>query len=294
MKAQTTDRNTQIVNAYIAGNHNKTELARYFGVSASTIRRVLATVAVMAFTVTASVPAVAADSHSQSFLSEVYKLGTNDQSILNSWENLSYDEQQDVFAADPSLRQELKAPVKTPAHAAETEVDPVEQTITPPEVKIVLPVSTIEQSQPDHVTQTTSTLDQQQVRSAYYDKQITALNAEAEQNHAEVLSESHARFQADKQVLSESESYTNQKFSDLKSQVDDNKKKPRQVLLLRWRRPIFRRFRNHNSLRSARVSAATTPKMRFPLAHHSMPGRRLSSKCPFPMTRKAMLVTAQA
>lgn len=224
MKAQTTDRNTQIVNAYIAGNHNKTELARYFGVSASTIRRVLATVAVMAFTVTASVPAVAADSHSQSFLSEVYKLGTNDQSILNSWENLSYDEQQDVFAADPSLRQELKAPVKTPAHAAETEVDPVEQTITPPEVKIVLPVSTIEQSQPDHVTQTTSTLDQQQVRSAYYDKQITALNAEAEQNHAEVLSESHARFQADKQVLSESESYTNQKFSDLKSQVDDNKK----------------------------------------------------------------------
>lgn len=224
MKAQATDRNTQIVNAYIAGNHNKTELARYFGVSASTIRRVLATVAVMAFTVAASVPAVAADSDSQSFLNQVYELGTNNPKVLNSWENLSYDEQQDVFAAHPSLRQELKAPVKTPAHTSETEVDPVEQTITPPEVKIVLPDSTIEQTQPDHVTQTTSTLVQQQVRSANYDKQITALNAEAEQNHAEVLSESHARFQADKQVLSESESYTNQKFSDLKSQVNDNQK----------------------------------------------------------------------
>ncbi|MFU2317521.1 YadA C-terminal domain-containing protein [Rahnella sp. PCH160] len=79
------------------------------------------------------------------------------------------------------------------------------------------------------VTQATGTpiqqpVIQQQVRSAYYDKQITALNAEAEQHHAEVLTESHARYQADKQVLSESESYTNQKFSDLKSQVDDNKK----------------------------------------------------------------------
>lgn len=224
MNAQTTNRNTEIVKAYIAGNHNKTELARYFGVSASTIRRVLATVAMMAFTVVASVPAVAADSDSQSFLNQVYELGTNNPKVLNSWENLSYDEQQDVFTANPSLRQELKAPVKTPAHTPETEVDPVEQTITPPEVKIVLPDSTIEQTQPDHVTQTTSTLVQQQVRSAYYDKQITALNAEAEQNHADVLSESHARFQADKQVLSESESYTNQKFSDLKSQVDDNKK----------------------------------------------------------------------
>ncbi|WP_232777223.1 YadA C-terminal domain-containing protein [Rahnella sp. AA] len=65
---------------------------------------------------------------------------------------------------------------------------------------------------------------QQEVRSAYYDAQITSLNIEAEQNHAEVLSESHARYQADKQVLSESESYTNQKFSSLKSEVDDNKK----------------------------------------------------------------------
>jgi autotransporter adhesin len=62
------------------------------------------------------------------------------------------------------------------------------------------------------------------VRSSYYDQQITALNAEAEQNHAEILSESHSRAAADAQVLQKSQDYTNSKFSALKSEVDDNKK----------------------------------------------------------------------
>lgn len=65
---------------------------------------------------------------------------------------------------------------------------------------------------------------QQQRRSNYYDQQITALNSQAEENHAEVLSESHARAAGDQQTLQQSQNYTNQKFSDLKSQVDDNKK----------------------------------------------------------------------
>lgn len=65
---------------------------------------------------------------------------------------------------------------------------------------------------------------QQQRRANYYDQQINALNSQAEQNHAEVLSESHARAAGDQQTLQQSQNYTNQKFSDLKSQVDDNKK----------------------------------------------------------------------
>ena len=78
------------------------------------------------------------------------------------------------------------------------------------------------------VAETTATPAQQpvipqQVRSAYYDKQITALNAEAEQNHAEVLAESHSRAVGDAQTLSQANDYTNKRFSDLKSQVDDNK-----------------------------------------------------------------------
>ena len=64
----------------------------------------------------------------------------------------------------------------------------------------------------------------QQVRSASYDQQIIALNAQAEQNHAEVLSESHSRASGDAQTLQQSQDYTNHKFADLKSQVDDNKK----------------------------------------------------------------------
>jgi len=403
MKAQVTDRNTQIVNAYIAGNHNKSELARYFGVSASTIRRVLAAVVVATVTATAAAPAAAADSNSLVFLNDVNELGTNNQYVLNSWEKLSYEEQQDVFAAKPFLKQELKAPVKAAAHIPEVEVDPVEDVITLPTAIVKLPANTMEPSvvkesnpegkptnqiapashldapeidrsnhldAPDHkalaekaqriaegahrkflteqanashldapdidrsnhldsnvsqaerdhaqlqaTTEHVNTLAnvknsidganarenirqsdriqgmlaahdaaqtqaivqasipvvqqdsntrltqmnaaatnaavhsliaqqtadhqtiekltatpaqqpvvQQEVRSAYYDAQITSLNIEAEQNHAEVLSESHARYQADKQVLSESESYTNQKFSSLKSEVDDNKK----------------------------------------------------------------------
>ncbi|MGG5265709.1 YadA C-terminal domain-containing protein, partial [Rahnella variigena] len=64
----------------------------------------------------------------------------------------------------------------------------------------------------------------QVVRSAYYDQQITALNAESEQNHAEVLAESHSRAVADAQTLGQANDYTNKKFNDLKSEVDGNKK----------------------------------------------------------------------
>ncbi|THD43920.1 hypothetical protein ERD95_19685, partial [Enterobacteriaceae bacterium ML5] len=63
----------------------------------------------------------------------------------------------------------------------------------------------------------------QEVRSTYYDKQITALNAAAEQDHAEVLAESHSRAVGDANTLSQANDYTNKKFSDLKSEVDDNK-----------------------------------------------------------------------
>jgi len=64
----------------------------------------------------------------------------------------------------------------------------------------------------------------QVVRSAYYDQQITALNAESEQNHAEILAESHSRAVADAQTLGQANDYTNKKFNDLKSEVDGNKK----------------------------------------------------------------------
>ncbi|WP_238484537.1 YadA-like family protein [Rahnella bonaserana] len=64
----------------------------------------------------------------------------------------------------------------------------------------------------------------QVVRSAYYDQQITALNAEAEQNHSEVMAESHSRAVADAQTLSQANDYTNKKFNNLKSEVDGNKK----------------------------------------------------------------------
>ena len=47
MNTQLTERNTQIIAAYTAGNINKTELARYFGVSASTVMRVLAGVVII-------------------------------------------------------------------------------------------------------------------------------------------------------------------------------------------------------------------------------------------------------
>ena len=63
----------------------------------------------------------------------------------------------------------------------------------------------------------------QVVRSAYYDQQITALNAEAEQNHSEVMAESHSRAVADAQTLSQANDYTNKKFNNLKSEVDGNK-----------------------------------------------------------------------
>lgn len=45
MSTSINTRNAEIKMAFIAGNTNKTELASYFGVSVSTIRRVLAGVA---------------------------------------------------------------------------------------------------------------------------------------------------------------------------------------------------------------------------------------------------------
>lgn len=56
-------RNVEIKNAFIAGNTNKTELAAYFGVSVSTIRRVLAGV-VMSIAVAGSTVAVTAIQYS--------------------------------------------------------------------------------------------------------------------------------------------------------------------------------------------------------------------------------------
>jgi len=84
-------------------------------------------------------------------------------------------------------------------------------------------------SDKDTVQQVTSTPAQQpvvkqEVRSTYYDKEITALNDEAGQAHAEVLAESHSRAVGDANTLDQANDYTNKKFSDLKSQVDDNKK----------------------------------------------------------------------
>ncbi|WP_244212613.1 YadA C-terminal domain-containing protein [Rahnella woolbedingensis] len=73
-------------------------------------------------------------------------------------------------------------------------------------------------------TSAQKTVAKKVVRSAYYDQQVAALNAEAEQNHAEVLAESHSRAVADAQTLSQANDYTNKKFNDLKSEVDGNKK----------------------------------------------------------------------
>ncbi|WP_226790022.1 YadA C-terminal domain-containing protein [Rahnella sikkimica] len=388
MKAQATDRNTQIVNAYIAGNHNKSELARYFGVSASTIRRVLTAVAVAAMAVTAApvsasdvdvqkpqtaaptgVPsqtelkarfdalkaAQAQETSQDNSLSSLQhdvnwsnnKIDNNHHAIMvaqvdidnNAAKNVEQDAaiqtaqatathasinataalkgnfiqsglikaNQDAIADNRKDIDDNAGLIRATAHgvnqnkdaiaankdeiaegkvkqlatdtdqdkatkAAQNDIDGAnarenirqsdriqgmvaahDAAQTASTIQASIPViqqddnarltqmnaaatnaevhSLITQQTADHQTieKLTATpaqqpVIQQQVRSAYYDAQITTLNAEAEQNHAEVLSESHARYQADKQVLSDSESYTNQKFSDLKSQVDDNKK----------------------------------------------------------------------
>lgn len=237
MKAQATDRNTQIVNAYIAGNHNKTELARYFGVSASVTCRVIAAIAIFASVIPLA----------QASLLDDFNKGMDYKSFAAEWEGMTLTQQQaerdnfrnagkEYILSDLGSNEAIHAPdVTTPSASDEN--------LSQPTPHLDSDVSQAErdhaqlQAAVEHANSVTNgkngtdgknvqskVVIQQQVRSAYYDKQITALNAEAEQNHAEVLSESHARFQADKQVLSESESYTNQKFSDLKSEVDDNKK----------------------------------------------------------------------
>lgn len=56
MTTANTTRNELIKAAFIAGNTNKSELARYFGVSPSTVRRVLAGVIFAAAVSTAASP----------------------------------------------------------------------------------------------------------------------------------------------------------------------------------------------------------------------------------------------
>ena len=371
MKAQLTERNTQIIAAYIAGNTNKIELAHYFGVSASTIRRVLAGFAM----------AVAMVPLAQASLLDDVNNGISFQEFTAKWESMTLSQQQTErallrAAGEENILQDLRdnvaihapdaipqatpqlspqaipqaipqatpqltpvAPVQTvqltpqaipqatpqltpvaPVQTTQltpqaipqatpqlTPVAPVQTTqLTPqaipqatPQLTPVAPVQTaqatpqaaphatpekIPSREPVHpdgqhftsepqahldgkhnveinpghanpegtpvdnraiaqrqltadkyisasrqtVAETTATPAQQpvipqQVRSAYYDKQITALNAEAEQNHAEVLAESHSRAVGDAQTLSQANDYTNKRFSDLKSQVDDNK-----------------------------------------------------------------------
>ncbi|WP_229905724.1 YadA C-terminal domain-containing protein [Rahnella laticis] len=228
MKAQTTDRNTQIVNAYIAGNHNKTELARYFGVSAAVTCRVIAAIAIFASVIPLA----------QASLLDDFNKGMDYKTFAAEWEGLTLAQQQaerEIFRdagkenilSDLGINEAIHAPdVTTPSASDENLSQPT------PHLD-----SDVSQAERDHaqlqaavehansLTNGKNGTDGKNTQSQIAtQQQITALNAEAEQNHAEVLSESHARFQADKQVLSESESYTNQKFSDLKSQVDDNKK----------------------------------------------------------------------
>jgi len=348
MKAQLTERNTQIIAAYIAGNTNKIELAHYFGVSASTIRRVLAGFAM----------AVAMVPLAQASLLDDVNNGISFQEFTAKWESMTLSQQQTErallrAAGEENILQDLRdnvaihapdaipqatpqlspqaipqaipqatpqltpvAPVQTAQLTPQaipqatpqlTPVAPVQTVqLTPqaipqatPQLTPVAPVQTaqatpqaaphatpekIPSREPVHpdgqhftsepqahldgkhnveinpghanpegtpvdnraiaqrqltadkyisasrqtVAETTATPAQQpvipqQVRSAYYDKQITALNAEAEQNHAEVLAESHSRAVGDAQTLSQANDYTNKRFSDLKSQVDDNK-----------------------------------------------------------------------
>ena len=348
MKAQLTERNTQIIAAYIAGNTNKIELAHYFGVSASTIRRVLAGFAM----------AVAMVPLAQASLLDDVNNGISFQEFTAKWESMTLSQQQTErallrAAGEENILQDLRdnvaihapdaipqatpqlspqaipqatpqatpqltpvAPVQTTQLTPQaipqatpqlTPVAPVQTTqLTPqaipqatPQLTPVAPVQTAQvtpqaaphatqekiptrepvhpdgqhftsepqahldgkhnvEINPGHanpegtpvdnraiaqrqltadkyisasrqtVAETTATPAQQpvipqQVRSAYYDKQITALNAEAEQNHAEVLAESHSRAVGDAQTLSQANDYTNKRFSDLKSQVDDNK-----------------------------------------------------------------------
>ena len=325
MKAQLTERNTQIIAAYIAGNTNKIELAHYFGVSASTIRRVLAGFAM----------AVAMVPLAQASLLDDVNNGISFQEFTAKWESVTLSQQQTErallrAAGEENILQDLRdnvaihAPDAIPQATPQLSPQAIPQAIpqATPQLTPVAPVQTVQMTpqaipqatpqlipvapvqtaqvtpqaaphatqekiptrepvhpdgqhftsepqahldgkhnveiNPGHanpegtpvdnraiaqrqltadkyisasrqtVAETTATPAQQpvipqQVRSAYYDKQITALNAEAEQNHAEVLAESHSRAVGDAQTLSQANDYTNKRFSDLKSQVDDNK-----------------------------------------------------------------------
>jgi hypothetical protein len=259
MNAQVTERNAQIIAAYTAGNINKTELARYFGVSASTVRRVLAGI-MMGMT--------AASAAHADLLQDYTKQGY--QSFADSWINMTTSQQETVREG---LRNEghenllLDLGNKLDQHASEptphldgdhgsSEAQATKRALQLKKEKFVaqqsaevatyqhndptgIPVDTqvSDQSDPSSeknpaiqtVQQVTSTpapqpVVKQEVRSTYYDKQITALNAEAEQNHSEVLAESHRRAVGDANTLSQANDYTNKKFNNLKSEVNGNKK----------------------------------------------------------------------
>lgn len=250
MNSHVTERNTQIIAAYTAGNRNKSELARYFGVSATTVRRVLAGV-VMTMTATSAAHADLLKDYTDmgfsNFTAKWVNMTASEQATVREalrnegHENLLIDLGDKLNQSAPEIIQPAP-PQATPQKLAVTptltaQLTPQATPQATPQKLAVAPTLT-EQSTVDKtpiraansstVQEVTSTPAQQpvvkqEVRSTYYDKQITALNAAAEQDHAEVLAESHSRAVGDANTLSQANDYTNKKFSDLKSEVDDNK-----------------------------------------------------------------------
>ena len=319
MNSHVTERNTQIIAAYTAGNRNKSELARYFGVSATTVRRVLAGV-VMTMTATSAAHAdllkdytdmgfsnftakwVNMTASEQATVREALRSEGHENLLIDLGDKLNQSAPEIIqpappqatphtqtitptltaqltpqatpqatpqkLAVAPTLTTQLTpqaTPQATPQKLAVAptltaqltpqatpQATPQKMAVAPtltaqltpqatpqatPQKLAVAPTlteqSTVEKTpiraaNSSTVQEVTSTPAQQpvvkqKVRSTYYDKQITALNAAAEQEHAEVLAESHSRAVGDANTLSQANDYTNKKFSDLKSEVDDNK-----------------------------------------------------------------------
>ncbi|CAM3725029.1 YadA-like family protein [Rahnella bruchi] len=102
MNAQVTERNAKIITAYTAGKINKTELARYFGVSASTVRRVLASAALASLGMVAvSIPHTAqATTDIQVFDSLVHAAAKDPNSFeaaRGTWKNMSGPDRADAY-----------------------------------------------------------------------------------------------------------------------------------------------------------------------------------------------------
>lgn len=101
MNTQLTERNTQIIAAYTAGNVNKTELARYFGVSASTVRRVLASAALASLGMVAvALPHTAhATTDIQIFDSLVHASGDSNSfdAARDTWKQMSASDRADAY-----------------------------------------------------------------------------------------------------------------------------------------------------------------------------------------------------